>query len=534
MSRENTEREVMESRSERRGVAESPITNVTEGRREQAMRKALTITLVAALALFAGSAAYANYCARDVVPASTILVPYAVNDMDGTVPDYQGYTTILTITNVSKEAQLIHITVWNALSEACLDFNEVLSGYDVWQINFRDMIAGNFNEFDTSRSSSAVPNTGYRYPFEWGPDGRSPYVPPTAGVPLAGLPVPDTTNMTNSTDCQMPYNKVDVSSNVECLRSPLYARQHYGCDHVSNNLLNFTKHFNVRSKFIGKDWLSKLTDDPLFYYVTVDAVDRCNFLFPSDENYFAQRYQNDNILIGDIVYLSARDNFSEAINAVHIESDSDGVDLFNFYEEKLSVPDTDLDYLFTEPLATALAFNYYNGYQGVFSSVMMWKNFSEFIEEVDSDYLGWIDDCGPYLYYAWDMDEHTISRTGSCQVSPCSVNDIDPNEFPFETQKVAIDNVNFDLPGTAGWMLVVFPPSFNFGPSGDATNPEDNFLIRRNYMAWAGVTYNYAGYSAGVEAATLANAHCFNQRQPVFGIDYDTLPLVISPAPVSE
>jgi hypothetical protein len=534
MRRENTEREVMESRSESCGVAESPITNDSEGRREQAMRKALTITLVAALALFAGSAAYANYCARDVVPASTILVPYAVNDMNGAVPDDQGYTTILTITNVSKEAQIIHITVWNALSEACLDFNEVLTGYDVWQINFRDMLAGNFGLFDTSRSSSAAPNTGYRYPFEWGPDGRSPYAPPAAGVPLAGLPEPEKTNILNSTDCQMPYGTINVASNVDCLRSPLYARTHFGCDHLANNIINLTKKFNVRSKFVGKDWLAGLGDDPLFYYVTVDTVDRCNFLFPSDENYFALRYQNDNILIGDIVYLSARGNFSEAINAVHIESDSDGQTLFNFYEESLSEPTTDLPFLFTEPLATALAFNYYNGYQGVTSSVMMWKNYHEIISDITLDEFGMIDDCGAYLYYAWDMDEHTISRTGSCQVSPCSVNDIDPNEFPFETQKVPIDNVNFDLPGTAGWMLVVFPPSYNFGSSMDPTNPQGNPLIRRDYMAWAGVTYNYGTYSAGVEAATMANAHCFNQRQPTLGIDYDTLPLIISPAPPTE
>ncbi len=482
------------------------------------MRKALTITLVAALALFAGSVAYANYCARDVVPASTILVPYAVTDMDGAyTPDYQGYTTILTITNVSREAQLIHITVWNALSEACLDFNEVLSGYDMWQINFRDMIAGNFGLFDTDRNSSVV-NGGYRTPFEWGPDGRSAYAPPT----LAGLPLPQNANVPPSTDCQMPYKTVDVRSNVDCLRSPLVARQHYGCEHSANLITNVSKKFNVRSKFVGNDWLAKLTDDPLFYYVTIDVVDRCNFLFPSESGYFSQRYVNENVLLGDIVYLSARDNFSEAVNAVHIESDSTGQGLFNFYEDKLSDVDTDEPYLYTEPLATALAFNYYNGYQGVTSSVIMWKNDHEI--RVDTD--GKVDDCGAYLYYAWDMDEHTISRSGSCQVSPCSVNDIDPNEFPFETQKVGINTNNFDLPATAGWMLVIFPPSYGYTQAYDPTNPTDNYLFYRNYMAWAAVTYNYAGYSAGVEAATLANAHCFSsQVQPQLGMSFDSYPL---------
>jgi hypothetical protein len=518
----------MESRNERCGVAESPITNDSEGRREQAMRKVLTITLVAALALFAGSAAYANYCARDVVPASTILVPYVVNDMlDNYTPDPAGYTTLLTITNVSREAQIIHITVWNAVSTACLDFNEVLSGYDMWQINFRDMIKGDFAQFDTDQISTAAPNIDpdgngplQRAPFEWGPDGRSSYAPLT----LAGLPVPEKTNQTLTTDCEMPYGQVQVSTNVDCLRAPLTARTHYGCDHQSNTIINQTKKFNIRGKF-NNDWLSKITADPLWYYVTVDVINQCNFLFPNDQGYFQNFYVNENVLIGDIVYLSSRDNFSEAINAVHIETDSNGVGLFNFYQEKANT--SDLNYLYTEPLATALAFDYYNGFKGAFSSVMMWKNFTEFRAD------GKVDDCAAYLYYAWDQDEHVITRQGSCQVSPCSVNEIDPNEFPFETQKVPITTDNFDLPATAGWMLVIFPPSYGAGyttawdptnPSGNGTPPTGFFV--RPYMAWAAVQFNYGTYSSGIEAATLANAHCFRtQVQPQLGVNFDSYPL---------
>ena len=195
--------------------------------------------------------------------------------------------------------------------------------------------------------------------------------------------------------------------------------------------------------------------------------------------------------------------------------DADG--LVNFYEEKAAT--ADLADLYLEPLATALAFDYYNGKDGVTSSVMMWKNFTEFRAN------GQVDDCGAYLYYAWDQDEHTISRSGSCQVSPCSVNDIDPNEFPFETQKVPINTNNFDLPADAGWMLVIFPPSYGFTVDRDPTNPSPNPLFDREYMAWAGVQFNYGTYSSGIEAATLANAHCFpGQVQPQLGINWDTYP----------
>ena len=73
-------------------------------------------------------------------------------------------------------------------------------------------------------------------------------------------------------------------------------------------------------------------------------------------------------------------------------------------------------------------------------------------------------DCGSYLYYAWDEDEHVITRGVTCPVSPCGDTDIDPNEFPFETQMVPLTTANFDLPAAAGWMLLVFPPSYDDGP----------------------------------------------------------------------
>jgi hypothetical protein len=505
----------VESRSERCGVAEPTIVNVVEGRREQAMKKALTITLVAAIALFAGSAAYANYCARDVVPASTILVPYAVNAMSGLyTADFDGQTTILTITNVSMDATIIHITVWNAESEACLDFNEVLTGYDVWQINFRDMLNGDFAFFDTSQSSTASPNTGNRVPFEWGPDGRSAY---QGGVSF--LPTPQTTVPPNlpSTLCYMPYGtagKLNVNSNIDCLRGPIFSRTHNGCGNL-----------NIRADYLD-DWLKNITanwGNNLWYYVTVDVVKFCNLAFPSTPNYFTEFYLNENVLIGDIVYLNKTANYSEAINAVHLESDIDSniIGPTNFYEE-IDNPDGTS---FIEPLATAFAFHYYNiDALSIKTDVILWKNFADFLGT--SPYK--VDDCGYYVYYTWDMDEHTISRAGSCRVSPCNPNDIDPNEFPFESQRVPVTKKNFDIVGTtgneSGWMLILFPPTYINTPAWVDPTPTDlthGPADQNIWMGWVGVRYTYGTYSAGLEAATMANTHCFaDQQLPQIGVGY--------------
>lgn len=479
------------------------------------MRKALTITLVAALALFAGSAAYANYCARDVVPASTLLVPYAVQDMTGQyAADMNNYTTILTVTNVSKDAQIIHITVWNAVSTACLDFNEVLSGYDVWQIYTRDMINGNFGAFDTVIQAHP---TGNYQPFEWGPDGRSAY---SATVPTGVLPYPNATNTLTSTNCYMPYgNGLTLNNNIDCLRSPLYTRVHSGC----NNL-------KVRADF-NNDWLHFIgadtkTTNPIWFYMTVDVVNVCNFAFPDQDGYFNATQQNGgqayykhaNVLIGDINYLAAAQNFSESLSAVHIESDLDTygpTDGVNFYDPKATAE------TFLEPLATAVAFNYYNMPQySIATNVMLWKNFQDFHPN------GTIDDCGYYIYYNWDQDEHTNSRSGSCTVSPCNPNDIDPNEFPFETQSVGLTKQptgNFDLVAQAGWMLIVLPPSY---PSAwlDPTAGTNEHVYTSDtgkMMMWAATKITYGTYSTSTDAATMANAHCFaGQILPQLGINY--------------
>ena len=101
------------------------------------MRK-FTILFAVALAVFAGSA-YANFCARDVVPAATLLVPYAVVGHTGGVPDAAKETTLFSITNVSSNATIVHVTLWDAKSNPEIDFDVLLSGYDTWQVNFRDV-----------------------------------------------------------------------------------------------------------------------------------------------------------------------------------------------------------------------------------------------------------------------------------------------------------------------------------------------------------------------------------------------------------
>jgi hypothetical protein len=150
-----------------------------------------------------------------------------------------------------------------------------------------------------------------------------------------------------------------------------------------------------------------------------------------------------------------------------------------------------------------LAFNYYNSStDGVTSNLIFWKN----MNEIDP-LTGKISDCGAYVYYAWDMDERSLSRQTE-PISGLPTGGRDPNQLPFETQKVPLNTNYFDLPAAYGWMLVVLPPSY--GAFVDPTaNPQWLAGQYPFYFGWAAVQVIYGTYSAAIEAATMANTRCF-------------------------
>ena len=102
------------------------------------MKKYLTMALVGAVMLGAGSVAFANVCAFDAAPAATLLYPFvAYNYSEGA----SGVNTLFSVTNTSSEAQIVHVTLWTDFSVAILDFNILLTGYDVQTMDIRTILA---------------------------------------------------------------------------------------------------------------------------------------------------------------------------------------------------------------------------------------------------------------------------------------------------------------------------------------------------------------------------------------------------------
>jgi hypothetical protein len=447
-----------------------------------------TIILALALALV-GGVAYANFCARDIVPSASLLVPYIIvsADANGT-PDPNGYTTLTVVTNVSSAKQIIHVTVWNAVSDGVVDFDEVLSGYDVWSINWRDLITGNFNLFDTGS-----PATG----FWTGTIGTvgDPYGPSTnvANIPPVTLDNPHDIDYTANTGCGFPWGDLSLYKDIIIggLQDPLTAWT--GVYQDTNCATPAEIGFN--------GWLSTLTASPLFFYATIDTVFACNGWFPNELDYWTgynggQYPAPNNVLTGYDFYLNFAANYSESLPAVGLESWTSW-DYVGFWSATKEATATSLApyYDDREPLGTAYAFNYFNAL-GVTTEVGVWKNYHEF---TTTRVLA----CLPYIYYAWDENENAKARTLiQCPSGLCFGNP-EPNVFPFQTQRVPVTGTNFTgLMTGNGWMLIVFDPSIPY------TDPYDTYL-----QAYVFAKYNYGAYSTAVEATTMSNYWCFGAAQ---------------------
>lgn len=498
------------------------------------MKKFLTMALVGAMLLGVTSVVYANICAFDAVPAATLLFPFVQYDYNS---GGAGATTLFAITNVSSEAQVVHVTLWTDYSVAILDFNIVLTGYDVQTINIRDILA-----------DGQLPVTS-----ETGDDTYSPVGP----TPHSDGPVSETNNLVSwyNNDLAAPEDTVVLtcttgqpSQYVTPIGGPVLqlfkdwlqksqtqSRSYTDCDNA-NDEPDF-----LNPSVVSTTWWTERDDTTeTWMYITADVVNACNLAFPTSNDYFDPGAPgapggfttNDNVLIGDLIYLDSINNFSEAYTAVHLEADTELEFVategapgrpVSFYHRD-SAPNGDFDN--REPLPTAWAFRYLNDatsnaktwirafksgsfdFDGFTNTLIEDLSLSPTPDQTVSSFLA--SNCLAYTYYAWDEMEQVITTTDTPWSQP-GIGFIVANLLPLETQEVDVDE--FELPGDFGWMLFVWPRS----------NTYDAPYLPDFYQTWMGVKYQAFGtYSAAMHGAVMANYNCFSdQILPNIGINYD-------------
>jgi len=486
------------------------------------MKRFVTLALVGALVLGASSIVYANVCAFDAVPAATILFPFVSLDYANPAT---GTSTTFSITNVSAEAQIVHVTVWTDFSAAILDFNILLTGYDVISMNIRDILINGQLPVTTYAGHSGTEGVAPNGPVSVGNQLNGFWVNPGMDLPA---PTTDLGTRCDTTNSSYPglYSTPIPAGFLGLFQGYLQVSQ--TVDRLQSN--------DCEKPFAGPFaltptpfWAERDTTYPTWMYITADVVENCNKLFPDAPGYFtgeANRY--DNVLIGDVFWTNTADRLSEASNAVHLEASMylDQVATItetgwpaSFYHRYASDEDTS-DY--REPLPTAWAFRYLGaGIENINTDIRVWKGSTLENWTYDLERTGTVkvspdslvaSNCHAYTYYAWDEDEMVTTVTSVPWSMPGGESVI-PNLIPLETQEIPVDQ--FDTPGAFGWMLFVWPAS-NYFDAGAGL--EDDW-----YQTWMGVRYEAATqWSAAMDGAVMANFNCYSdQVLPDLGINYD-------------
>jgi len=506
------------------------------------MKRFLIMALVGVATLGLGSAAFAVECALDAVPASTLLFPYVSYDFDQGRIDENGETTLFAITNVSNEAVIVHITVWTDYSVAILDFNLTLTGYDVQTINIRDIFRDGILPSDDTGANEwwngVAPSNAGPSPLDDGP--YSTFNDLWGGAlngyfAINGLPDPEPTGPLNL-DCNpavwdsSPINYRAPAGNIPPGTLSIFEGYLRASETVTTGYADCGWGGDVTYLFPFGTWFTRQDPRATAMYITADVVNACNKDLPDGQaaSYFAfpvvSGVRVANQLVGDVIWLNAGANTSEADNAVHLEafpniqtpilaSGKRATFYHNLHQTLIGPQD------FREPLGTAWAFRYMNAPgTDVFTWIRAWRGSMEnpVVPDLAQDDDGvpgisgpspsqlWSESCIPYTYYAWDEDENVNSVR---EVPPWSGTTDEPvpvpNLFPLETQEVAIDEffVVEDANGNFfGWMMVIWPHS-----NWDGINPADMDM----YQSWMGVKYAAFGqYTAGLSGAVLANFNC--------------------------
>ncbi len=411
--------------------------------------KKLSIVL-ALVALFGfGTQAQAVIGTIDDVPAATLLLPYFEVDSTGS----NGITTLFSINNASATAVLAHVTVWSDQSVPVLDFDVYLTGYDVQTINLRDiLINGNL-----PRTASA------------GQDGGDTISPKG--------PVSQDINFATCTGV-LPYVNPAVSASFRAhlqawlTGNPSPATGNCAGDHIRDGILRG--------------------------YVTVDTVNACNLLFPSQ---LATGYDtvltDQNVLWGDYFYVNPEQNFAQGETLVHIEADPTAFVFpdHTFYGRYAGATAIDA----REPLPTTLAARFVSG--GGFdggTDYLVWR-------EGDASAVGY--SCGlsgPASWYPlpaqqiviFDEEEQPVETAGCPSGDPtCEVEVGIPNE----AQRISVTE---DLlsPFDFGWTFLNLQHAEIIGAYGDD-----------DAQAWVTAVMDAEGrYSVGFDAIQLDNANTPN------------------------
>ena len=414
------------------------------------MKRNLAFGLALAGLLGMAGQAHAVIGTIDNVPAATLLLPYfevAVND--------GGINTLFSINNASATAILAHVTVWSDQSIPVLDFDVYLTGFDVVTINLNEVLV--WGKLPVTASAGQDPS-GAAIGV-----GISPKGPISQDINFA------------SCSGTLPYPMPAINA---AFRAHLIAV-------LQGN----------PSPTFGTCYGSKHNDGILRGYVTVDTVNACNVLFPSQ---LATGYAADltfqNVLWGDYFFVNPGQNFAQGDALVHVEACPNCTFNHTFYGRYDGGAGSDR----REALPTTMAARYVNG--GDFTggtSFLIWREGGDQTSAVSYACTRQ----GPAQWYPLPatqigvFDETEQVETGeNCPSGfDCGIEIVIPNE----AQRIAVSSTGGILtPFSFGWVYL----NLQWGP---LPAYGDNFA-----QMWLSTEMDANGrFSVGFSGVQLDNAN---------------------------
>ena len=279
------------------------------------MRKIATVLLMFTLALPAASAANTkgqlrgdatfttgaptttnndDSCDIGVAPAATLLIPHF--EVAFSQPLAAARTTLFTVTNVTPQPQIAHVTIWSDWSYPVLDFNIFLTGYDVQAINLYDVIGRGIIAPERGTSNANTPGS------------RS----------LSNLSGNSNFLSTAAQNCAPASQPVQIPANI-------LADIQTGLTSGVYSLCGTSRIGATHTLAVG--------------YVTIDVAATCSFTLPTESTYYSTEILFDNVLIGDFELVDPSQNFAQGETAIHIRAIPEGGSVG-------SVPGTNLPYTF--------------------------------------------------------------------------------------------------------------------------------------------------------------------------------------------
>jgi hypothetical protein len=347
-------------------------------------------------------------------PGATLLLPYFEVDLDNP----QGMTTLFSVNNSSATAILAHVTVWSDMGIPVFAFNVYMTGYDATPINMRDILNGT-----VPITASAGQDPG---------DNSNP----NTGISNKGIFSQDI----NFASCsgQLPYTGVPANY-VSYMRAALTGQA---------------------SSFHAGQCVAKNHGTPTIArgYVTVDTVNHCYIGFPSDFIYQAPFavMTAQNVMFGEYSYVNPSLDLAYGDNLVSITGNQLDPDFipgnYTFYGRFNNFTAAD----YREPLSTNFAARFVSpkdfktadkarrrSVLPPATELVVWRDTK--VSNVNGFACGTTPAWYPLSQEdVTAFDEQENAETPTFATAP----------FPAATQRVTVNDSNFALTASTGWLFL--------------------------------------------------------------------------------